>query len=527
MKVLIVGAGIGGLSAYLALKKYVSPLIPSLSVRIVEVHAASSLVSPTTTTTSPLASTSTIVGAGLGLAPNGLRAINSLSPGAARYILDRAFVDGAGRVTFRNAGGGTLGVFVNGRGERYGGFGMVMVRRVVVFEALLKAFEEFGGGGGGGDGGGRGGEKVEWGRKVVGVREVSEGGGVEVEYGDGLKEIVDLVIGADGVRSRVRDLLFGGRYAAEYDGLTSAGSFIPLSLLPLSLRESLMKEGKDDEGVVMTFGSQGFFGYSLCTPRFTSPSEINQSQTAEQRQQQYSPILQWWAIYEVPEPGYTSARAKTPKDADGVKQELLKMYGSWKSPRDETETSAGAGADEVFKSIIELGCTPEEIAETLTYHHTPLLLLPRYIVPRRLESYTTPTKTGRIVLLGDAAHAMPPDAGQGVSCAVEDAVVYALLFGEFIAHGRGVDNKGADGMECALRNVAVAYDELRMPRVGKILDFAKYNGDSKKRKGKLASWFRDLGIRILCKMPESINDSLFGYDPEKAVEDYPAKQRKK
>jgi 2-polyprenyl-6-methoxyphenol hydroxylase-like FAD-dependent oxidoreductase len=201
MKILIVGAGIGGLSTYIALHKHLLPLVPSLSIRLVESHAF--LSGPKA---SPLASASTIVGAGLGLAPNGLRAIHALSPKAAQYITDRAFVDGAEKFVLRSSSGSTLGVFAGGSKERYGGFGMAMVPRGVVFEALMQAFQELG----------REGASIEWGRKVVSIKELGAEG-VEVEDADGTKEVVDLVIGADGVRSRVRDSLFEGKYPAEYE----------------------------------------------------------------------------------------------------------------------------------------------------------------------------------------------------------------------------------------------------------------------------------------------------------------------
>jgi 2-polyprenyl-6-methoxyphenol hydroxylase-like FAD-dependent oxidoreductase len=56
---------------------------------------------------------------------------------------------------------------------------------------------------------------------------------------------------------------------------------------------------------------------------------------------------------------------------------------------------------------------------------------------------------GRVTLLGDAAHAMPTDLGQGACQAIEDAVVLA----ESIA--------GRDDPVAALR----AYEERRIPRV--------------------------------------------------------------
>ncbi|KAK4498547.1 hypothetical protein PRZ48_011205 [Zasmidium cellare] len=54
-----------------------------------------------------------------------------------------------------------------------------------------------------------------------------------------------------------------------------------------------------------------------------------------------------------------------------------------------------------------------------------LSIWPFYTIPK-LETWFTP-KDGRIILLGDAAHAIPPAAGQGVNQAFEDAHSLALL----------------------------------------------------------------------------------------------------
>ncbi|KAG6867121.1 hypothetical protein C0993_006592, partial [Termitomyces sp. T159_Od127] len=86
MKVIIVGAGIGGLSAYHSLKKHLAN--SNLTIKIYESHGP-----PGTTK----------VGGGLGLAPNGLRAIASVSPKAAMYIQANGY---PGPIfTFRNSSG--------------------------------------------------------------------------------------------------------------------------------------------------------------------------------------------------------------------------------------------------------------------------------------------------------------------------------------------------------------------------------------------------------------------------------------
>ena len=190
MKIIIVGAGIGGLSAYHALKKHLASLESTLSIVLVESHE------------SPAAQ-SQFIGGGLGLAPNGLRAIASIAgQEAVAHIQERAYP--GSQMTFRNASGKLLGQMSVGRGERYG-YTMSMLPRAVVHEALLPGIPE---------------SDVRWGVKVVGVKENEEN--VMVEFADDTSETADLVIGADGVRSVVKESLFKGQFQAEYEYVTMA-----------------------------------------------------------------------------------------------------------------------------------------------------------------------------------------------------------------------------------------------------------------------------------------------------------------
>jgi 2-polyprenyl-6-methoxyphenol hydroxylase-like FAD-dependent oxidoreductase len=89
---------------------------------------------------------------------------------------------------------------------------------------------------------------------------------------------------------------------------------------------------------------------------------------------------------------------------------------------------------------------------------------------------------------------MPPHAGQGVSCAVEDAVAVALLLKHYrVSHRFGVEE--------SLRRTAAAYEAVRMKRVGKILDLAKHGGASKKEQTWWQEKIRDWFLWLLCEFP--------------------------
>ena len=100
------------------------------------------------------------------------------------------------------------------------------------------------------------------------------------------------------------------------------------------------------------------------------------------------------------------------------------------------------------------------------------------LVHRVHEVQCTKWSDGRVVLLGDAAHAMAPNLGQGGNSAIVDA---AVLLDELVRH--------AD-----LQTALVAYERRRKPAVSVVATLAR-------RLGRLAelrqSWLRVLRDRLL------------------------------
>jgi 2-polyprenyl-6-methoxyphenol hydroxylase-like FAD-dependent oxidoreductase len=183
MKIVIIGGGIGGLAAYLALDKYLSKFSPSVSIKVYESHP-----DPT--------STNVTIGGSISIVPNGLRALSSISEAAASHISSTGFQ--CRTFTFRNARGTLLGQYLTGTRERYSCV-QTFVTRASVHEALVKEVPQ---------------DAVEWGKNVKGVRETERG--VEVQFDNGTVEHADLVIGADGVKSTIREAIFGDKFNAEY-----------------------------------------------------------------------------------------------------------------------------------------------------------------------------------------------------------------------------------------------------------------------------------------------------------------------
>ncbi|MGX4693477.1 FAD-dependent oxidoreductase [Streptomyces sp. JNUCC 63] len=121
---------------------------------------------------------------------------------------------------------------------------------------------------------------------------------------------------------------------------------------------------------------------------------------------------------------YAYAAAVTPagQRADDEKAELLRRFGDWHDPI--PAVLAAARPEDVLRHDVH------HIAEPLPAYHR-----------------------GRVALLGDAAHAMPPNLGQGGNQAIEDAVVLAL------PHSRLRSSGGT-----SIADDLAAYTAARLPR---------------------------------------------------------------
>jgi 2-polyprenyl-6-methoxyphenol hydroxylase-like FAD-dependent oxidoreductase len=100
-----------------------------------------------------------------------------------------------------------------------------------------------------------------------------------------------------------------------------------------------------------------------------------------------------------------------------------------------------------------------------------------YHVATPLPAYAT----GRVVLLGDAAHAVTPDLGQGAALALEDAVVLSAVTS---AHG----DLGAALAE---------YDRLRRPRTQRLVRASARVARLANARHRSTAWLRDAAARAL------------------------------
>jgi 2-polyprenyl-6-methoxyphenol hydroxylase-like FAD-dependent oxidoreductase len=189
---------------------------------------------------------------------------------------------------------------------------------------------------------------------------------VVARFEDGSIERADLLLAFDGVHSRARSLILPDHGSARYSGFLGIGGF--------AQTENIMPpEPQDAHRLSFTVGSRFQFGYAMVSG---VPNRWG-----------------WWT-HLLQEQELTRAELEAIPD-DVMRDRVLAAFKGWHSP------------------IEALVSTTPQIIRTAIYD---VPSLPAW-------------HAGRVMLLGDAAHAMSPAGGQGASLALEDA----MLVGKFLA----------------------------------------------------------------------------------------------
>lgn len=210
---------------------------------------------------------------------------------------------------------------------------------------------------------------------------------------DGTRVEGDVLIGADGIYSKVRRQLFGqvDPTYSDYTCYTGIADFTPADI--------------DTVGYRVFLGNRQYF----------VSSDVGGGR------------MQWYAFH---------CEAAGGTDPEGKRKErLLSLFGGW--------------CDNVVDLLL---ATPEEdILRRDIYDRVPIMTWAK----------------GRVALLGDSAHAMQPNLGQGGCMAIEDAYQLALDL------DKALEQAGGDKSKVQLDRVLHQYEGERRMRVGAIHGFAR------------------------------------------------------
>ncbi|KAB5596091.1 hypothetical protein CTheo_363 [Ceratobasidium theobromae] len=318
--------------------------------------------------------------------------------------------------------------------------------------------------------------KIIFGKRAEKVEE--DESGVTIRFSDGDVARGDMLIGADGIHSFTRRQLYpetGDSNApaprAVYSGVTTIYGVVPSSKIPASALEPLSHH----QSIRTISPHEGLFAISYAT---ASRSHVH-----------------WFSSRT---PHIPPSENDPEPEPDVVRESLLKDYGNHPAP------------------------IPDLLKATEHIYYWPVFRL--FPLPDRWYS-----PGGRIILVGDAAHAMPPHAAQGIGMGVEDSVLVARIIAALEQRAREIANLAKRGK--SMRNKVGLSGELwgreyQAKRVERIRHFTKHaegQGRARKDSGWLigiarewAMWFAFPLINWISRF--GIYDIQgWGYDPDEEI----------
>ncbi|KAH8886551.1 FAD/NAD(P)-binding domain-containing protein [Thozetella sp. PMI_491] len=266
---------------------------------------------------------------------------------------------------------------------------------------------------------GKTGIPIHNGKHLVGIEEKDDQ--VLVSFSDGAQDSADLLLGCDGIHSAVRRLHVDSECVPEYSGIANMYSLISASELPPTA--SALK------GLNTTLTSDGLIAISPTSPNGD---------------------LYWFFSRQVALPATEDAHEgweeRGKQETETWKSTLLGLFGP--------EQSEWNG---VLRSVVEK-------TESIKFY-------PIYKVPTNTNWFK-----GHCLLLGDAAHAMPPHASQGVSMALEDVFLLSKML-----------EKPWGRLEDGLRE----YEQKRKARTKDVLHTAEQNGTIRQKTTPWGLWAKE------------------------------------
>lgn len=214
------------------------------------------------------------------------------------------------------------------------------------------------------------------------------------------------------------------------------GGFIPTDEI---------KEHVELGSMNMILGGGGAFGYFYTESSPSAPNRDSLSQVSEPGDK-----LLWYSTYSAD----VCPDTKT-IDLDDVTRQLRERHQGWQDP--------------VLQKVLK-DVRVENMWPTWTVPELPIW------------------QREGVVLVGDAAHALPPSSGQGVSQALEDVESLTMFLSHAMRKAYASKESGATDNKKIINSAAAKYQALRKPHVQNILQNARQQQNRKREKGVVSEY---------------------------------------
>ncbi|KAI2615411.1 FAD/NAD(P)-binding domain-containing protein [Hypoxylon sp. NC1633] len=255
-------------------------------------------------------------------------------------------------------------------------------------------------------------DKVRFGKEVVSATQRKDGK-VSLQFKDGTTEEADIVIGCDGINSRVRKLILGDANPASYPSYT--GKYCYRALVPMDKARAVLGDDR-------TLGR----GKSMNRYMYVGPNThlVNYAVAKDQ-------ALNLLFVMSDADPWRTDDGKHT---APGDKADVVTAYADWHPS---------------VRALVDL--LPEQLQKWAIF-----------------DMYDNPAPhyhSGSMAIAGDAAHAAGPHLGSGAGFGIEDALVLAsLLEGVNAKLGQPGQRQRQQGKTELCRAALATYNNVRYER---------------------------------------------------------------
>lgn len=296
---------------------------------------------------------------------------------------------------------------------------------------------------------------IHYGKRIISITE--DDSSVTATFSDGTTDTADFLLGCDGIHSAVRKLHVDPEQDPVYSGFAGVGSIISTAGLDVKGLKML-------KGINATLTEQGAFAVMKVTP---GGDEIF-----------------WGLSRQVPLPeegdtrdGWDETRKK---QVDGFKRSVMDIIGNVQGEWGDFIKSA--------------------VAKTEAVQFYPTFKLPAGRAWHK----------GRCLLLGDAAHAIPPHAGQGTSMVLEDVCLVSQLLKD---------------PSRSFSEVCEEFEKFRKPRLAQVAEQTEKNAAIRKDTGPIGLklkqfmiWAYFSAVWVMGRQPPMISTlGLLAYDVEAEV----------